>query len=110
MLLNVYQSLSAIDSSKSTGHDRIWSKLLQDSPEIIAPSLNAIFYSSINAGIFPEDFKIVNISPVHKSGSKTNCDNYRPISVLLTAAKVFEELITEQLEIINYQLITERAS
>ena len=45
-----------------------------------------------------DDFKIAIISPIHKSGSKTNCDNYRPISVLSSVAKIFERLITEQLE------------
>ena len=94
----VYKLLSTIKTSKSAGHDRISGKLLRDAAEAIAPTLTAIFNASINTGIFPDDFKIAIISPIHKSGSKTNCDNYRPISVLSTVAKIFERLITEQLE------------
>ena len=99
-ITKVYKLLSTIKTSKSAGQDRISGKLLRDAAEAIAP-LTAIFNASINTGIFPDDFKIANfaiISPIHKSGSKTNCDNYRPISVLSSVAKIFERLITEQLE------------
>ncbi|CAB3989406.1 Hypothetical predicted protein [Paramuricea clavata] len=98
-LTKVYKLLSTIKTSKSAGHDRIPGKLLRDAAEVIAPSLSAIFNASINTGIFPEDFKIAIISPIHKTGSKTNCDNYRPISVLSSVAKIYEKLVTEQLEI-----------
>ena len=49
-------------------------------------------------GIFPNDFKVTTISPIHKSGGKTHCNNYRPISVLSAVAKILESLITKQLE------------
>ena len=98
--------LSTIKTSKSAGHDRIPGKLLRDAAEVIAPSLSAIFNASINTGIFPQDFKIAIISPIHKAGSKTNCDNYRPISVLSSVAKIYEKLVTEQLEIYLERLIT----
>ena len=91
--------LSTIKTSKPAGHDRIPGKLLRDAAEVIAPSLTAIFNASINTGIFPEDFMIAIISLIHKGGSKTNCDNYRPISVLSSVAKLYEKLVTEQLEI-----------
>ena len=75
-LTKVYKLLSTIKTSKSAGHDRISGKLLRDAAEAISPTLTAIFNASINTGIFPDDFKIAIISPIHKSGSKTNCDNY----------------------------------
>jgi hypothetical protein len=84
-------------TSKSAGHDRIPPKLLKDAAEEIAPSLAAIFNASINLGIFPDDFKIAIISPIHKSDSELICDNYRPISVLSCVAKIFEKIISEQL-------------
>ena len=49
-------------------------------------------------GIFPNDFKVAIISRIHKSGCKTHCNNYRPISVLSAVAKILESLITKQLE------------
>ena len=61
--------------------------------EAIAPTLTAIFNASIDTGIFPDDFKIAIILPIHKFGRKTNCDNYRPISVLSSVAKIFIPLL-----------------
>ena len=97
-VIDVHKILSSIDVSKSTGHDGISNKLLKDSADIIAYSLTFIFNTSINTGIFPNDFKTAIISPIHKAGCKTECNNYRPISILSSVAKIFEKLITQQLE------------
>ena len=94
----VFKLISTIKISKSAGHDRIPGRLLRDAAEEITPSLTNLFNVSINSGIFPEDFKLAIISPIYKSGDKTLCDNYRPISVLSSVAKIFEKLITAQLE------------
>ena len=50
-------------------------------------------------GIFPDDQKIAIISPIHKSGCKTKCNNYRPISVLSAVTKLFEKLLSNQLSV-----------
>jgi hypothetical protein len=97
-VIDVHKILSSIDVSKSTGHDGISNKLLKDSADIIAYSLTLIFNTSINTGIFPNDFKTAIISPIHKAGCKTECNNYRPISILSSVSKIFEKLITQQLE------------
>ena len=94
----VFKSLSKLKTSKSTGYDGIPNKLLKDASDIIAPSLVHIFNASIMTGIFPNDLKVAIISPIHKSGSKTQCNNYRPISVLSAVAKILESLISKQLE------------
>lgn len=40
---------------------------MRDAAEAIPPTLTAIFNSSINTGIFPDDFKNAIISPIHIS-------------------------------------------
>ena len=47
-------------------------------------------------GIFPNGWKCAKASPIYKNGSKTDIDNYRPISVLSTLAWVSERLIYDQ--------------
>ena len=39
----------------------------------------------------------IKISPVFKEGNKTDCGNYRPISVISVVAKLFEGLVYNQL-------------
>ncbi len=39
-------------------------------------------------GIYPDAWKSAIVMPIFKGGDKTNVGNYRPISILLTVAKV----------------------
>ena len=94
---DVFKLLSIIKLSKATGHGRIPPKLLKDSAGVIAPTMTKIFNQSITAGIFPENLKLLIISPLQKTGSKLECNNYIPISVLSAVAKAFEKLISNQL-------------
>jgi len=95
--VEVFHSLITLKISKASEHDKIPPKLLKDSAIVIAPILTHILNQSINTGIFPKDLKTAIISPLYKSGSKTECCNYRPISVLSTVAKILEKLISVQL-------------
>ena len=40
---------------------------------------------------------MAKISTLHKSGSTTNFDNYRPISILSIVSKVIEKIVQKQL-------------
>ena len=53
--------------------------------------------------VFSTDWKIAKIIPIHKSGSCSSFDNYRPISILPTLSKdkVTEKLIHRQLLVIS---------
>ena len=72
-------------------------KLLQDAGGAIVVPLTYIFNQSLKTGIFPDDWKISKVTPIHKSEEKTLCGNYRPISVISIVPKVFEKVVHEQL-------------
>ena len=55
--LNVFNQLTKIKTSKSSGLDKIPVKLLKDSAAVIAPFLKSIFNKSLLIGIFPSDWK-----------------------------------------------------
>ena len=70
---------------------------LKDIIEVTAPTLSVMFNKSTRKGVFPENLKIGKICPIYKGkGSKSDPDNYRPISVLPEIARVSEKLIHEQ--------------
>ena len=48
-------------------------------------------------GEFRQVFKDADIIPVHKKKEKSDKTNYRPISKLLNASKIYEKLIYNQL-------------
>ena len=43
------------------------------------------------------DWKLAKVSPIYKTGERIDPNNYRPISVLSTIARIFEKVIYEQL-------------
>ena len=50
--VEVFGIVSALSSSKATGHDRISPKLLKDSAGMITSSLTQIFNQSLLTGVF----------------------------------------------------------
>ena len=50
----------------------------------------------MQTGLFPSEWKSAKITPIHKSGSRSNFDNYRPISVLPAISKVMETIVHHQ--------------
>ena len=94
---NLLDTEKNVHRPKSTGPDKINARLVKDSAEVICPTLTKIFNSSLQQGIFPEDLKNATISPIYKNGDKSDCSNYRPISVLSNVAKILEKIVYNQL-------------
>ena len=93
----IFRLLNNLSISKSTGCDKIPAKILKYSASVISPSLTNLFNSSIGMGIFPSEWKIARVVPLHKKGSRSVLDNYRPISILPVISKIFEKILYEQL-------------
>ena len=89
--------LCGLKESKAAGPDKINAKLVKDSAEVICPTSTKIFNRSLQQGIFPEDLKNAFVSPIYKNGDKSDCSNYRPISILSTIAKALEKTVYNQL-------------
>jgi len=56
-----------------------------------------IYEESVRSGVIPSDFKRTNVTPIFKSGKKTNPSNYRPINLCSVPAKVMESIIKYEL-------------
>jgi len=84
------------------------SKLLFLSCDIIAPVITLIVNASLYHSVLPSDWKFSRVTPVFKGkGSKSNCNNYRPISVITHIAKLVERVVQKQLlsYLISHDLI-----
>ena len=93
----VEHQLRKLKTKKSAGHDELPPKLLKDSASTIAGPLSHIINISLKSGIVPSEWKFAKIIPLHKSGSKTTANNYRPISILSVASKIMERAVHIQL-------------
>jgi Reverse transcriptase (RNA-dependent DNA polymerase) len=90
--------LSNIRSNTATGHDELPGHLLKRLAPALAPNVSKIFNASLASVTFPSMWKKANVCPVYKNkGSKTDPNNYRPISILPVLARTLEKAAAAQL-------------
>ena len=95
--VEVYNKPKTLDKNKATGIHNIPNKMLLLCVDIVVPHLAGIFNYFLVSKNFLDDFKIGKVSPLFKNGEREDLNNYRPISVLPSIARVFEKIIYEQL-------------
>ena len=93
----VRKLLKNINVNKSTGPDDIHGKVLKNCRDSIAYPLSCIFKISYNIGQIPDEWKLANVVPIHKKGSKASVENYRPISLTSLVMKIFERIVRDDL-------------
>ena len=63
----------------------------------LSKPLSELINLSFALGKFPTILKIAKVIPIHKKGDKSECDNYRPISLISNISKLLEKLVHERL-------------
>ena len=89
----VKELILKLPQKMSSGHDNISNVLLKKLCTSIASPLSIIFNKSLEEGLFPEDMKMADVVPLFKSKDRSECTNYRPISLLLTISKLLEKIV-----------------
>jgi hypothetical protein len=87
--------LNKLRADKSTGADGLSPRLLKEiKSEIIQPVLY-IWKKSISEGSIPQDWKLANVCPIFKKGSRSEAGNYRPVSLTSQLCKLLETVIRD---------------
>ena len=73
--------LLKINPNKACGPDEIHGKVLKSCAVSLAYPLSLMSKFSYNVGSLPREWKLANVVPIHKKGSKDNIENYRPNSL-----------------------------
>ena len=94
----VYDEIMSLKMDKSTLD--IPRKCIKHAANHVYEALSMVFNQSLLQGIFPENFKISNVTPINKGGEEMDPFNYRPISTLSALTQIFEKLVCKQL--VNY--------
>ena len=81
------------------------SNILKLSATAVATPLTSLFNYCILTSTLPSDWKMSNVTPIHKKVDVTDRNNYRPVSVLSTISKLFEKAIFNQLYAFLYTII-----
>ena len=81
-------AIEKLKSHKSPGIDQIPAELVKEGGRTIRYQIHKHIVSIWNKEELPEEWKESIIVPIHKKGDKTDCNNYRGISLLPTTYKI----------------------
>ena len=90
------QIIKNMKAKKSTGFDEISNRLIKQLSQEIQTPMMDIINTSLCLGEVPLQWKVAKIIPLFKSGEKTDCNNYRPISLLSALSKILEKVVHKQ--------------
>ncbi len=96
----VFSTLKVLSRKTSYGPDGIPPIFLKELAFELAYLLSLIFSLSFQSAKIPEIWKMATVTPVHKKGSKSKVENYRPISLTCISCKVMETIVCE--EVVNF--------
>jgi hypothetical protein len=74
---------------KAPGSDQIAAELLQAGEETLHSEIHKLIMLIWNKEELPHQWKLSIVVPIHKMGDRTDCNNYRGITLLSTSYKIY---------------------
>ena len=107
--VKVLDKLKKLQLNKSSGGEGIPPRVLNELSSAICEPIAEIMRKSLNENLVPEDWKVADVSPIFKKGSKANPGNYRPVSLTSQVGKIMESIIKDAMlkHIKRFNLISE---
>ena len=95
--LEVELAIEKLKSHKSPGIDQIPAELIKAEGSTIRCVIHKLIIAISNKDELPGEWKESIIVPIHKKGDKTDCNNYRGISLLPTTYKILSNILLSRL-------------
>jgi hypothetical protein len=101
----VEMAIEKLERHRSTGIDQIPAELIKAGGRIIRSEIHKLIISIWNKEALPEEWKESVIVPIYKKGDKTDCSNYRGISILSTTYKILSNILQSRLTPYSEEII-----
>ena len=95
----IRSAIRHLKNGKAPGEDGIYPEFLKGAEEEIVEILTPLFQRVWTSGIIPSEWRESVVIPLYKGkGSRSSCDNYRPISLLSVPGKVFAAILLSRIK------------
>lgn len=101
----ILDKLNNLKVNKSPGPDSLHPRILHEVRHQLITPLRLLFDTSYKTGILPCEWKVANTVPIYKKGTKTEVNNYRPVSLTNVICKVMESIIRDH--VLKYFLVND---
>ena len=95
----ILNAIKRLKNNKSPEEDGLPPEVYKASPHVVTEQLEALFSLIWEKKTFLSDWKVSAIIPVFKKGDKCDSRNYRGISLMDTATKVFAMILLKRFEV-----------
>ena len=89
--------LKSLPVGKAAGPDGISNRVLRELSNELSNPFCRLFNFSLQTGVFPDNWKLSNVTPIDKGGDRSSPSNYRPVSLLCNPEKLFERVVFKHL-------------
>ena len=79
--LDFLEAVATLQNNKSSSFDRVTNEMLKAGRHIIAEPVLSLFNKILDSSIYPSSWKLDILTPLHKSGEKSDPNNFRGILV-----------------------------
>ena len=92
------KGLKGLKNNKASSFDQISNEMLKVSGNIIFEPLLKLFNTILNTSVYPSAWKCDILHPIHKSGDKSDPNNFRGIAIASCFGKLFTTLLRNRLQ------------
>ena len=93
----VKELLLCLKVDKSPGPDQLHPRVLKELANELAKPLTLLFQMSLDHGKVPIQWKLANVTPIYKKGTKSSPANYRPVSLTSIVCKLLEKVVAKHI-------------
>uniref|UniRef100_K7GG65 Reverse transcriptase domain-containing protein n=1 Tax=Pelodiscus sinensis TaxID=13735 RepID=K7GG65_PELSI len=93
----VLEQIEKLNVNKSSGPDGIHPRVLKELKWEIAELLSVVCNLSLKSASVPNDWKVANVTPIFKKGSRGDPGNYRPVSLTSVPGKLVKTIVKNKI-------------
>ncbi|BHF78953.1 hypothetical protein SprV_0602207000 [Sparganum proliferum] len=97
----VVDAIRKLRNNKAPGEDGTPAEIFKSCVDTLAPWLHEVIERAWRDEVVPDDWGLGILVPILKKGDKTRCENYRGISLIDVAAKIFAIVLLRRFQAVR---------